>query len=379
MLLENYTTFSPNSKGEILKIALLEVSSLNHVCMIETWIRICHHNNWKIDVYTFTEFNSNISEELKKSDNVKIYHDGNVENIIKLVNNQKIKYDKFIFTTIQGYLLQTLKLRISSEVIIVVHNAKTWFDSTLLNYKLKGMIKHLIRCYWLKKANRIIVNSENMRTYIKGLKLNKEIEVLPFSINNQDVEENKVNNRLMIVYPGMISQLRKKYDNFLFLAQNFPEIDFVLLGAANQKEMGKEVLEKVKNMKLDNLAYFEEYVSKEKFDDYLKKSDFLFSEINVEYRNGEISEIYGKTKDSGVSYLSIEYKLPTLLNSNFRNLDILTGSTIYFSDYEDLKEKINIIRNDKSLIAKMKTSIDNSRKVHSIEHYAQIIKNWWIE
>ena len=59
--------------------------------------------------------------------------------------------------------------------------------------------------------------------------------------------------------------------------------------------------------KISNIKLYNHYVDNKIFQKVIKKSHLLFSDIRVKYSSSDIYEVYGVSKDSGISYLMNEF------------------------------------------------------------------------
>jgi len=346
-----------------MKIGILEVCSKNHVCMIENWIRVAQKNKWEIVVYTTKEFKLELDVDLHHYEKLKIeITTKTIKQFFNYIEEQSSTLDYLVITSLQAHFLEFFFFRPKCKIHLSIHNVNTWFVKKSVS-NLKSLIKKIVREYYKRKVDAYIVNSDSMLQYVKmKVTLDKTMYVVSFSMKQKPLQKKSKSKKLSIVYPGMVSSFRKDYDLFLKLAQDYTDYDFILLGKVNYSEGGKEIINRIKSMNLNNMYYFEEYISQSKYDIYMKEADILFSYINVNYENSDYSEVYGVTKDTGVSYLMLEYCLPLLVNSEFSNFSDLDAVTFSYEDYISLKSNMDELTNNILLNNSLESEIYNIRK-----------------
>lgn len=364
-------------QSDKMKIGIIEVCSKNHICMIENWIQIAQINDWEITVFTIPEFKDQLDNEILKYKKLTMILNSNkkMSQFFQNIEILSIDFDYIIITSLQAHFLEFLFFKPKCKIHLTIHNANTWFVKSRI-YSIKTLLKKIIRTIYLKKVDAFIVNSINMLNYIENrVSLKKPIYVVPFSMKQRDKIKKEKNSRISIVYPGMVSKIRKNYDFFLKLANDYTECDFILLGKINYDEGGEDILNKISSMKLKNVYYFDFYIDQKIYNSYMEQADILFSYINIDYNNAGYSEIYGQSKDSGVSYLMLEYCLPLLVNRGFNNFTELEDFTYLYDDYISLKNQLEKLLNNntnnhtnkKFSKARQEFSIDfNAAKINNI-------------
>lgn len=323
-----------------MKTICIELSSKNHACMFDSWNDICSENDWIFTTISLKEMSSNISVEVKESRNsfleLSIFNTISLVKIVKFILNTKP--DRVVFLSIQAnfflHLIIIIFMRIANiNVGVSIHNANTWFFSSLFSeLSLKTIGKKLFREIYKKLAFCFFVNSNNMLNFISskadelGKGEVKNVIVVPFSTRKGTAA--RLNEKLCVVYPGMVSIYRKRYDTFIRLAENHPQIRFIALGAPDKESKNSELFKRMKAM--INIDTFENYIDQNEFRKIMSNSSVIFSDIQVSFSKDGYVEEYGASKDSGVSYLMMEFEKPGFLNRDFNNLSHLVKNTAYY-------------------------------------------------
>ena len=103
----------------------------------------------------------------------------------------------------------------------------------------------------------------------------------------------------------------------------------------------------------------------------LQVSQAVQGSVSFMRKSSDISEIYGQSKDSGISYLMNEFNLPCLLNSNFLNFTELRNGSLYFENFSKMyKLYSKIKKNNKHRLSLMK-KIKNDTKNFTVKNYSQ--------
>lgn len=356
------------------RVAVVELSSLNHSVMIYNWFHMCRENGWQFKLFTTKEIFNVVCEDIDlRESEVFIFERMSYFEFYRASKSLSL-FDVAILTSLQSYFFHYLVLLLSKvKFVVTIHNLNAWF-SIGSQVTFRGRVKAVIRSAWKKRSSAYVVNSQNMFDYASFNQFTtKNIEVIPFSLRQKSLEWLKNSDEssgFTIVYPGMVSLKRKNYDLFLRLAKDNPSISFVLLGKLVDNEGGQEVVKKIDSSGLLNVVTYDRYVSQEEFDTVMRRADLIFSSVNVDYCYDGVSEKYGETKDSGISYLMLEYALPLIVNSGFRNFKSLDVATLYYDDYDILFERIKALIKSRELYAEMQAKIVRARDDYDLSYYA---------
>ncbi|MEZ9514999.1 hypothetical protein AB4240_09320 [Vibrio splendidus] len=354
-----------------MKIAIFELTTPNHSSMVDNWIRICELNKWEYTLFLSPEVSAKISGA--KVDNIVLV--SSFKDIFKS-HRELNKHDYILFNTVQSRFITFLMITIFARPnkILSIHNANSWFQKyswskeVFFNYKLRSkVISHVIRL-GVKTLRRLIldnvdfvsVNSVNIKKYIESeYEFKRPITVIPFSMKYFDTINSLKNEHLNIVYPGIVDENKKDYDLFIELSTKFPRLKFTLLGKFD-KERNKSLFSRVSQC--PNIMTFEDYIPNSDFTEMMSKADLIFSQVNVKYWG----EIYGESKDSGISYLMSEFSLPLLVNSDFKNIQCLDDITYKYRSNAEAEEIIKFILNGDISLSKTRERIKINRKELSL-------------
>lgn len=361
-----------------MKIGIFELSSLNHSVMISNWVKVCRANNWDLKIFTSKEIYEQLdgSVNINKSE-IHILKKPSFMEFYKTLGEVN-SCDFTVITSLQSYFLHYLVLLFANtKYILTTHNINTWFTPKA-GKSIKTLLKYFVRFCFKLKVKGFLVNSKNMLNYVSGkIEIKKPITYLPFSLKTMHeectlVEEEPKN--YSVVYPGMVSVKRKDYQLFLELAANFPDVSFILLGKTIYSEGAGDVVNQIQENQLKNVIYYDDFVSQEEFSQVMKQSHIIFSYINVNYNNDGVTEIYGTSKDSGVSYLMTEYCLPLFINNPFKNFTHLNEGTLYYDNYNQLSDSLKKITDNDGSYKNLKKSIYFNANNDNIAYYSNQMK-----
>ncbi len=363
-----------------MHIGIVELCEKNHHSMIFNWVKIANLNKWKITLFTTKEIFKNVKSELNGLKYNVIIKDTN--NYLYQIKINRIvrfnKIDKIIYLTICNYLFYLFAPLNSINFGITVHNANTWFNKNRIS-KLKHFLKRYIVNQLKKKASFFILNSENMKKFVdENYKQSKPVFVLPFSLKkNLKISADNRNKTFTTVYPGSINHLRRNYYNFIKLAKSNPDDKFIILGNVKKNQIDLNILKKMR--KISNIKLYNNYINIKNFNKVLENTNLLFSDIKVNYQSSDISEVYGKSKDSGISYLMNEFSLPCLLNSDFTNFIELNRGSLYFNNYDKLYKLYKKIKKNKTRLNFIRNKIKSDTKKFNINKYSKNLREFFLE
>lgn len=338
-----------------MHLGIVELCEKNHHSMIYNWIKIANINGWEITLFTTEEIFKNVENELIGLEyNIFLKKELTIFFLYKIKKYSKNKdMNKIIFLTLCKFINHLFISYEKYNIGITVHNANTWFNHSIIRRPM-----HYLKRYITKKVKKeskfFILNSKNMKNFILDNKYEKKpLLVLPFSLKKSIVDRFYKNKEFVVVYPGGINHLRKKYDNFIKLAILNPSDLFIVLGTCSTNEIDINIYNDMKKYK--NIKLYKSYIEINEFNDVMKKADVLFSDIVVDFNLSDMSEKYGITKDSGISYLMNEFTIPCILNKEFNNLHEMNSSSIYFSNENEL--------------------INKYKKLKNVDYYNNLVKN----
>ncbi len=199
-----------------MKVALIEIDTLNHHSLIFNWVQLSQINGWDLTVFTTKDIYDNVFLSIKDIPHQIILKPADesyfkfLKRIKKTLSTQS--FNLVILLTLQSHILELLFFNPKNiNIGITIHNAKTWFNGNVIR-KPSHVIKNFFRKLWLRRASFYIVNSANMKNFIaSNYVIKKEVLVMPFLLKRNT--NKKIERKNKVIYPGMISSVRKRWQN----------------------------------------------------------------------------------------------------------------------------------------------------------------------
>lgn len=312
-------------------VGLVEFTTKNHRTSLLAWIEILQLKGVSAHLFLTEEIFEHVKKDLDRFDNIDgttIFPSAGFISFLAMLKLKSISL--FVFLSVQShYLHYLLAPLLRVKYCVLVHNVSSWISPKFF-FNIKFLTKTFVRLVLLRFCEFIAVNSENMRRfYLERQNFGKQVCVVPFSLERQINNSVSKEERFIVVYPGVVNFSRKRYEVFYHLARRNTDMDFVLLGRISKADQ-EFLYSKYGSCK--NIQFYSDFVEQHEFERVMKRASLLFSDIVVEYQGDGFCEIYGRSKDSGVSYLMYEYDVPAILNRGFRNIEICENATFYFDD-----------------------------------------------
>lgn len=280
-------------------------------------------------------------------------------------------YDAVVVDEVTGRYLLWLPLfwLWRKRVYLVVHNLKSWTDPRFFN-GVGGFVHSCLRWFIWRLFKHFIVVGSRMKEYAEGHAAAKSFYFVPFGW--QESRPGSLSERggsLSIVVPGTIST-RRKYERLLLAAQDEAlqnKVSFTFLGRP-EDDYGRNVIAKVRELGLDNVRVFEDFIPDEEYQRYLQEADFILSDFEVDYttRYGQ-TEVYGLTKETGVSFILLAFAKPGILPADFVGMAELEGQVLRFTDYTSLRRLLLEAWADRSIIERLQQAGIAGRKCLSLK------------
>lgn len=293
------------------------------------------------EIYFITNKSTNLTliEYYPKKVNIKILSNNLL--YLNYKNDFIILDEPFEFIDIIKVLLFTPK----NKTYLIIHNINKWFNPKINRAKKFSQFdkfKELARLAVVNRIRNYIVVSSTLQIYCQKNFLNKNFSFVPFGneIQNLQIKNNYTNNIIKVAIPGTISQARN-YSRILKLISSLDKLniqyEFIFLGKPIGK-YGKEIITLLESLNLNNIIIktFNEFISNYIFQKELIDSDIIFSDFNINYISKEgYFEYYGKTKETGISSIAIDYCKPIIIPNEYNLPQEINSQSIKFHSFED--------------------------------------------
>lgn len=373
-------------------IGIFEVSEPNHYSAVNGLVKTYASNlNNEIIVYTLPAIQKALEENgLPKNASLVVLEEDRL--LKKLLNDaESIAFDRIHICTIFDNYLEFAQFQPQTkDIFFHVHQIDEWY-----NDNFNRAIKTLIRSLQNKDQNRqysriiaravvdyliyrpmrkkmlaqfsknynnlkLIVHSEGQKEALEEYSCKLPIIVFPFAIYEGIEDSSQSNQVLRICIPGVITQSKRDYlglfQAFLQNAEALNDrISLHLLGYVTEREkekMGAAISDFIINSGY-KVQYHDSFVYGEEFDRAIANCDLL---LNNQFISKNNTEVYGKTKESGMLFNMLRAAKPGLLPREYNVSPEFHKCTLFFDDYPHLVEIIQQIVDDPQRLKQLKTA-----------------------
>ncbi|WP_282134862.1 hypothetical protein [Seonamhaeicola maritimus] len=316
---------------------------------------------------------------LKREERVRLYYRKENQRLNNFLQSKKVFFkeaDLIIFEEFYTFhvsiLLQTIIY--GDKALLVIHNANK-FLKRKLKLNIKSFIAYVFFNTLIHFTKGIIVVSQTVKEYIIENKLfNDQLFYIPFNnITEENSIEVKVDSPIKFTIPGTVNTERRNYKIFLkvflrIIKENpYSELKLCLLGKI--VKIGNEelkIIEEINEINPKVISLWDEFVDNKTFNNELLSTQFLIGNINIDYTENNIKEVYGQSKETGVLFLMMQYNIPILFPEEYKYSSLYKSSILpYKNDEDDLY----------NTILALLTSIDTiSTKAFGAEEHSLYVK-----
>lgn len=389
-----------------------EIGSHSHIhCLIAAVKIISINPENSVTAVVKPSDRKNISE-LDRIQNVSIIVLESIEDlqpVYSKLNENSIS--SWIFTTLEPTSYYNIKiinslrrLKISGKIFLGVHNVDVWLNLDRLKlwnditspehslilrwYKIKIQIfRRFSRLFknLVKRTNGgFILVSKNTENEFKRLAPNLRTIVIPSDIYDDEychsLMVQPLKEKLRIVIPGYISNIRRDYLGFLkaikyHLPSNYINaLTIELLGSTHRGMMdGEMIIEEANNLineGYDIIIHNKGFIPTIDFDMALAQADIVAAIINL---NQDGTQKYGKTKESGTIYTMIKMAKPGLVPADYPVPPEIEDSILRYNSWEDfIRLLVDLINENEQLKKLSNCALINSRKFSRINLWKSI-------
>ena len=371
-------------------IGIFEVSEPNHYSAVNGLVKTYASDpRNEIIVYTLPSIEKALVENglPKNSKLVVLEEDGSLQKLLNKAEN--IAFDRIHICTLFDNYIEFARFKPQTkDIYFHVHQVEEWYNdnfdraiNTLVpslknkdqNRQYSRIIARAVRDYLLYRPLRrkmlarfdtdynlqLIVHSEGQKEALLSYDCKSPITIFPFAIYEGMSDMSQDNKTLQICIPGVITQAKRDYLSFFeVLKQNADvlsdRIDLYLLGYVSDREkseMGAAIQEVIDaGYRVD---YHDSFVYGEEFDRAIAKCDLL---LNNQFVSRNSTEVYGKTKESGMIFNMLRAAKPGLLPREYNVSQEFHDCTLFFDSYPHLIDLIKQVTEDPQLLQQLKTS-----------------------
>jgi hypothetical protein len=380
-------------------VGIIEVTEPHHYSAVNGLLKTyASDRNNKIIVYTLPSIQQALLEN-GLPENVSLVVLEPQQSLKELLDDvEEISFDRIHICTIFDNYLEFGRFKPNTkEIILHVHLCEEWYkddfskaiNTLSVNLKNKdqnraysrmvarSMVDYLIYRPIRKRmlANyeqnyqlKIIVHSKAQKEVLHEYGCKSPIIVFPFAIYEGMKDSSQSNQRLKICIPGVITQSKRDYLSlFGVLQQNAAALSdriyLHLLGYVTereQKEMGAAISELIDSGY--QVDYHDSFVYGKEYDRAISNCDLLLNNQIVSKTN---TEIYGKTKESGMIFNMLRAAKPGLLPREYNVSPEFNDCSLFFDSYSHLIELIQEVLDDPTLLSQLKASAQELSQSYS--------------
>lgn len=283
------------------------------------------------------------------------------------------KCDYLITDEYYGLFFRVYNITFSCRYkFIIIHNINKWTSSLINPFMYpKNFIDLFFRDKFLNQFDYFITNSPVLSNTLSK-KSPKKIFVIPFNFNNSEkkILKEKTLSKINILIPGVVDQKRRDYitllKNLFIYFESYPNsnIQIELLGKLRNNSKIISLINKVNNKKRNAIIYYTKFIDDEKFNDRIMKSQIIFSNLKKNINKQGINEVYGLTKESGISFIIAKYSKPAILPKWQKVFSQNEDQIIKYNRLSEICDIFTMIESNKEFIRTLKNNaVINKNKI----------------
>jgi len=354
----------------IVLIGLIE----NHHSLYEYILNQLFNCFDKICFITKSDIQSEISI---KKDHLEIIIDNSridkvFKNHLDLINSHEVLItDEYIGLFIRMY---TVKL-INKKKILIVHNANKWSSifKPALNYSI-NFADQFFRKHLSRQFDAYITVSPYIQKYLLSKRIKKPVYFIPFNFSKEIKETINNSEQIKILIPGIISANRRNYKELLAEIERFfsktpiSKITFVFLGKIDIRDDGNiaECIDRLNTLYPEKIRYWKSFIGSSMFEEELNNADYILSNVHPKIIKQGFIEVYGVSKESGVSYLIYKHAKPGIVPSNQIILKDMDSQLVKFNSYSELSIIFGMLENNTIDLKELKIAAKKNREMFNV-------------
>lgn len=240
-----------------------------------------------------------------------------VKRIVAFLTENQIS--KVVFNTAQGGHVRNLAMLMPKNIRCygIIHTLRKFQDSFT-----QKIISKTVKNY--------VVLSDDL---LAKTKIPEGIRVgtfYPVDFPHFDTQVDKPEDETWITLTGGMETRRKDLAAMMDILHQTPEkVRFIFLGKTDLNDPGAQTfIHDLKNQEMTNrVVWFDDFVSQEQFDAFLRQTDFLLPLIHPDTPS---SEQYIRNQISGAFLLSFSYQIPLLIHHRYEQEKDLRESSWFY-------------------------------------------------
>lgn len=346
----------------------------NHISYYETIIKLCKTNDISIELFT----SENIANKLKINHPGLVYNKKkNEESYFNFFKRAKINNDIDLYIVEQAYgetisfILGFMRKATNHKIVYTVHNVNSWVFPKYY-FSFRSLIVNTLHLWIIKRVKGVAVMNKNIYDVILNSK-SKSIKpfYIPFSLPSHQINQSAAKkSNIKIVIPGTINSDRRNYTVILnafslyLKKEKNNQIELILLGKPTGKADDISItinqIHEIEKLDENAIKYWENFIPNDEFEREMINSDILLSNLVEKYPYKKNIEIYGLTKESGITSLMLNYQKPCIVYGNFQLPKVLIKHSLKVHSESELISFFQSVNKRKDLIFKLSDQYPDS-------------------
>ena len=363
-----------NKEFRTLKLSIVEVDY--HAEVVQSLCMLLAEAPFEISLIVNQKVHDKLSFPQDVRSRISFYVQGKKQSCRQFLNEVRIILDRsdlVYFNTIERKVRLFNNLELKSPYFVCSHNIHsdlapgTSIDSSSFGcakiywYLLTKVVfggQWRSKKKFLHGAKGIMCANKSIADYAreKNFRFSEKVSILalPYVWMRNGVDKQKVyhSEPISIVIPGSVNPRRKNY-NVLLKAFKLalPSLERRLRLVFLGRVVGNDGLSFIRQFRaLESEVFevrsFESTVSAGFFEQEIRAASFLISSVEIKTHRKIYSEIYGKSKISGIDSDIVSSQRPALVNNDYRLSDDLLKVCDTYDGSDELAQKISHWVND---------------------------------
>jgi len=285
------------------------------------------------------------------------------------------KHDVVFWDEYYGQYLYLVLLKISSKKrVLGVHNIHKYLY--LSNGNILHYVNSFFRRWFFCQFGAVVVISTNLKNYLISSRSDVRTFVIPFSgrLSPNQLKSELDESVIKIVVPGSVENSRRNYKDLLLSFLKYlrlgkdPKIQLVLLGQLKVPKTDQvyQMISEVKSKYTNNLMTWNDFVPISEYENHMIEADYLLSNVNLVSNKTSLFEVYGLSKETGVSFAAYKYQKPGIFPIEQRVSPELESQLIRYSGYHELVDVFLRIDAGEYDYLKLKSKAQENSKVYDV-------------
>ncbi|MDI9246700.1 hypothetical protein [Marinobacter sp. CHS3-4] len=332
-------------KHPLIHVVVVELH--HHSDLIDNLIKVLRQERFRMTLITVKSVYDNMGHDWGQTEEwLEVFCMDRHEDVSSYIDRMAPVFkdaDILYFNTVRDFWAELGAIPRSCPAMLRIHNAHadlapaSHFERPWTRFP--GILSHLIRKVWIggewRKRKQFLADmdyvmfpNQAITDYVLAHGWIEESRVLPpvvpFAfLGESSAKPNDQNRWVTAAITGKVTNAKKDYGLVYQALKNcLPDLEsplrLILLGKAGDKQAEKIVAD-FKSLESDrfSLDYSTSFISPDEFEKKIAEVDFLLAPIRVQTHFRKYSEVYGKSKMSGIENDILLYRKPSIVTARY--------------------------------------------------------------